>query len=1006
MDFDVSRKQKKAMSQEPVHEVVRLPTLHQSKRGKSDGSPQKRPLVAGILEDELFHNSPYKKDLIKSTKGFRSRRQDRQDIRPWMQKSDSEPALRSNRGAPPAQHVSLQKDGAQAVGKAAQGSMKRSASQPRRPPHHLPALQDADKGGTFPGRGSPGSLESQRQTDDSPGSKRSVMSPMSQTWPQGTGKPKRPAQALQTISTTANTITRDLDKTMNKLLGFQEGTWANATLSNVQEGEDNPELYSQIGIGISGRLSVNLSATGGSLSQESAMERQSSGQSRKSVSGTVEIEEIEEPQGLDEEKMRRAFLNYVEPGTFDLSIQSLIELLKYCGHPVVATTGDAVQELVKEVTSYEYLDFDEFISFMERYTQWEKDNFHDIFMEFDEDGSGELDIYELRLLIKEVGIMSLAGMFQEAISLVDVDNNGTLDFDEFLKFLRIYQRNEGFTTEEVGELLENMATIRVAENVGKECPQDGLPVDFLPDLLVRFFGMHIKEDANQLQKKIVERHMLHNPHSSPHYNLGLKDVLLHGRQIREKYYDDLKKPNISGDAKDMANKRQSLLILHSNFSEMQQFDKNGDMKISFKELKDALKTMQYEAMSRVIFEILNEVLPEEYVPGQELEFDEFFDFLLIYRQREGFLKKEVVELKGIFHTFDEDRSGDVSTLELGDVFRYMGYSPSVDDLKRWILVVDEDRTNELNFREFLRLMQIHRAGEIRRIRGCFEKFWDKATQKCTRGQLLPALASTGHKDIPKEVAKKLPNDGLDFERFLLLVEECHSIKVFDHRKKAGFSDTEIDNVLELFRRFDKDGGGELDCTELQGVFAAFGWAPKNQEEQEEIFGRLDRARSLAREAGVEHVTPDGSGEIREWEFVQLARMIRRQQETAEEREMVKLAHDLKFTMPEVNEFYEVFQHWVKIEEGSDAESDDEDGGSEPKVLSRDTVRRLVRAMGVRFTPESKEKLDKKLEDLTAATGTVTIDFKNFLRLMRWILDIDFGNINEKLNEKAEGSKKK
>mmetsp|Transcript_77156 Transcript_77156/g.133814 ORF Transcript_77156/g.133814 Transcript_77156/m.133814 type:complete len:125 (+) Transcript_77156:2-376(+) len=95
-------------------------------------------------------------------------------------------------------------------------------------------------------------------------------------------------------------------------------------------------------------------------------------------------------------------------------------------------------------------------------------------------------------------------------------------------------------------------------------------------------------------------------------------------------------------------------------------------------------------------------------------------------------------------------------------------------------------------------------------------------------------------------------------------------------------------------------------------------------------------------------------------------------------------------MPEVSEFHEVFLFWLKEEEQSDEEEEEGDAAKPDKALSRDIVRRLIRTMGVRFTTETKETLDRQLE--VFAGDSVDIDFPAFLHLMRWILDTDFGGL--------------
>mmetsp|Transcript_15111 Transcript_15111/g.26771 ORF Transcript_15111/g.26771 Transcript_15111/m.26771 type:complete len:1057 (+) Transcript_15111:63-3233(+) len=976
------------------------PTGYGGRTLREDKLGAKAELQEAFL-DEVFENCPYNREYSKPPARRKPRR---------MQKSHSEPALRPSRQSPthhsPTHHTlpSIQ-DGV----KAARTALRRK---PRHVTHHLPALKGPGlvfsenipvRGPDPPKKALVSREEAPRQPlmeltlppiglDTASLVAQSICTP---------SQSKRPRSALRQISSTALSITAELDRAMLQLQQSEERSWADNTLTNVREREEADEVGSLHGASErldapssptspTGRRSV-LSSREGSL----MMERQVSNLSRLSLV-TLQEEWAEAPQesGMNEERMRAAFLHFVEPGTFDLSIQNLIELLRFVGHPVVSSTGSAVQLLVKEVTTYEYLDYDEFIIFMEKYAAYEKEHFHNVFKKFDADESGELDLSELRLLIKEVGIMTLNGMIKEAMSIVDVDCSGQLSFDEFLKFLRVYQRNEGFTAAEVKEISNIMDLVRSEDEGNKARAQEGILVDSLSDVLVRFFGIHCREDAQRLHKEIKDRHSLHNPHAPPNFQLRMSEVLLYARQLRERYYDQLKRQRKSGEpdavqasSPKKAGQKSKLKPDRKNIVEFELYDSNSDGTISIDELRRALKSLEYEPMTVVLEEIFDEVLPEPGEAGRNLEFDEFFDFLLVYRQREGFLKSEVQSLKGVFHTFDEDNSGDVSGLELGDVFRYLGHSLSMDELKRFILIVDEDRSNELNFREFLRLMQLHRIDVIRQMRDIFSRF--RESGMLPRSHLLAALSKCGHKDPPKEVILEISCEPMDFESFVHLADRLHRLKVGQERKRAGFSDTEIDKILEMFRRFDKDGSGDIDCDELQLVFREFGWAPSTAEEQEEIWGRLDRARALAREAGVEDTTEDGSACVKEWEFVQLARMIRRQQETADERAEARLAQSLKFSMPEVNEFREIFLFWLSKEcEGSD-DSEDE-GETKKEVLTRETIRRLVRTMGVRFTTESKEMLDKELEHL--GKGSITLDFQGFLHLMRWIIDTGFGGI--------------
>eukprot|EP00972_Heterocapsa_arctica_P071100 10503374-Heterocapsa_arctica.AAC.1 len=83
---------------------------------------------------------------------------------------------------------------------------------------------------------------------------------------------------------------------------------------------------------------------------------------------------------------------------------------------------------------------------------YEREEFQKVFEEYDEDGSGAISTEELRKLTSHLGFITLRGMMQEALSYVDSDSNGELNFQEFITFLAIYNHSEGFTSTEVTDL--------------------------------------------------------------------------------------------------------------------------------------------------------------------------------------------------------------------------------------------------------------------------------------------------------------------------------------------------------------------------------------------------------------------------------------------------------------------------------------------------------------------------------------------------------------------------
>jgi len=385
-----------------------------------------------------------------------------------------------------------------------------------------------------------------------------------------------------------------------------------------------------------------------------------------------------------------------------------------------------------------------------------------------------------------------------------------------------------------------------------------------------------------------------------------------------------------------------------------------------------------------------------------LDFNQFFDFLFLYRQRDGFSRQEVEHFRKGFSDYDADGSGSISTLELSDIFREFGYRISVEALHHYIDRVDEDGSNQLDFREFLRLMRWHRESELdnyKRVYNGSKVSVDDAEGIPSGKKLAKAIeelkAIGDHRIIDSQV-DRLPSEMLvDFDMFVDIVDACRHEFVDQEKKKAGFTDDELQMYVDQFNKFDRDGSGSIEGKELLKLLEAFKWEPKSKQDREVLLQRLNTARHRAREAGAPQVSADNSGEVGFWEFVQLARELHTLHEKAKEQAMNQLMEECKFNQKEVNQFHEVFHHWYHIDDEGEAderrmEDDDPNAG-----LSREIVRRVVRQTGMSFTPEKKEILDKRLDGLEEAG---LLRFHGFLRLMRWVIETDFAEMNAQLAE--------
>lgn len=731
---------------------------------------------------------------------------------------------------------------------------------------------------------------------------------------------------------------------------------------------------------------------------------------RKTLGGTVvdaELQELvkrlakgEDDDGFTESdiaRLRAAFCRFKVPDSADLHTDDLNGLLEYLGH--VMTREEEVRPLVKEVTVYDYMDFDEFLSFMAKYVTYERKGYRQVFEAYDEDESGEIDTTELRGICAQLGFVPQKAMVGEVLAVVDEDRNGTLNFEEFVAFLTVYRHNEGFTRHEVAELRRQFE--RVA--TGSDAAGRVMPGDSLCDTLVHVFGLQVVDVAKKFEQQLlsgqgVGKSSLGGVGNGEIEHLHFPEFLIFARRTREGELTKMKAayPGMSAAGESTpkgAFKNCMTSCGQGTKAEFQELDVDGSGGISELELRKILQDMHYTPLRQNIHEVFAEVSdaplqsPNGSGSDRELDFHEFFGFLQLWRQRDGFLKADVKHMQAVFERFDTDGSGEISALELSDLLRHLGYRATLDEIHNYLQEVDASGNNLLDFREFLHLMRLHREQELTKTRKVFTELGHDHGETMPRNRLNQALEELGHEPPDFLLGLKVGTD-MDFDAFVMITDSCREGLIKKQRKKAGFADAEIDSFMEQFNIFDKDRSGEIDPMELQRLLREFSWEPKSKEEQAELVKKLEMARNLAREAGAS-TSKEGSTCITFWEFVQLARILHTQHDRAEEDAMTKLMSELNFSQQEVDEFRKIFrgQTHTGEEYHSPRHKKEHAAAHTSDGIPRDQVRRLVRQLfGVSITPENKGQLDEKLDEWSENN---TMSFTGFLRLMKWVVDTDF-----------------
>jgi calcium-binding protein CML len=137
---------------------------------------------------------------------------------------------------------------------------------------------------------------------------------------------------------------------------------------------------------------------------------------------------------------------------------------------------------------------------------------------------------------------------------------------------------------------------------------------------------------------------------------------------------------------------------------------------------------------------------------------------------------QLSELRQIFRSFDRNKDGSLTQLELGSLLRSLGLKPSADELDALIQRADVNSNGLVEFSEFVALVapeliddrSPYSEDQLRRL---FEIFDRDGNGFITAAELAHSMAKLGHALTAKELTgmiKEADTDGdgrIDFKEF-------------------------------------------------------------------------------------------------------------------------------------------------------------------------------------------------------------------------------------------------
>lgn len=678
------------------------------------------------------------------------------------------------------------------------------------------------------------------------------------------------------------------------------------------------------------------------------------------------------------QRMTQTFRRFTVPGTRAIEVKDLRSIMQHLGY--MMTDEETIKEIAGQVTQNHMIEQHAFVSFAENLTKHENRRFKEIFDTFDEDGSGRLDLAELRKFMVAIGFTPLRAMLREAMELVNADGADSIGFNEMLHLLAIYRHTEGFTNNELKDLHSLFSKAKSDDS--HEVSAAGLK-----DVLQGFYGPQSSMIAKWVGAEInkgPENKGVDQADDAQTSILGMKlpETLIWARRLREA---------------EIQVWREKFLL----------YDQDGSNSMDLGELTHLLRDLGYTLTKSTIEEAMHEA-EDEYSGKKEghLDFDEFVNIVFIVRGRDGFSEAEVSELSEAFHRFLRSGSQEVDGQSLCAILRYMGHNTFVDEVQRITSTAGIDTTSGMDFRHFQWFMRLHREEELQKVQKVFQKYEEQQLQGVPTHSIPTALAELGcvrghsQQQVIQKAMKAFPSqpaedaNAADFNRFVEMVDACRADRVAQQRRMAGFSDGELQHFRQLFEQFDIEGTGIIGLIETGAILEELGFTMKTPFDRERFLISVEKAREAAQKVGVEDIGDDCL--LSFWVVVQLLRVIlSRDEQSVMDREANAIAYT-KFGAKEVHDFKDIFTSCLSQAQGAESEEllmtraitgDDSVGGA--KELSKDSVRGLLRSLGMSLDAESRSRLDNKIDELNSMGR---VDFADFLRLMQWMLETNFADI--------------
>jgi len=622
--------------------------------------------------------------------------------------------------------------------------------------------------------------------------------------------------------------------------------------------------------------------------------------------------------------------------------EDLFRALDLCGFNYI--NPEAVQKVYSDISSLTSLSLEDFLRFVRAFYAHNEEAIAQAFKEADKDDSGTVSAEEIMQVLRSFGVQASRCVLDDVFAEVDSDRDGTLSLEEFTRLYESLQSGAGLTRAEREELAALFKRFDAEQ-------ADTIATDGLVGALGWLGMAWSKEEVVELAAEV-------DIDGSSH--IDQKEFFIFMRKVRERELQKVRKI-------------------------FQEHDTNNDLSLSVGELESVLQTLGYVPEKAAITEVAEDCNLAS-LPG--LGVDDLLEFMRTYRAREGLTKAEVSEVEAAFSIYNASGDGKLQTLDVGKVLRWFGYNTVFEMQQLLIDKVDVDKSGWLDLSEMRKLIRMYWEEELRAMEAFFRTQDEGGTglisvQKAAEALHNLPLTNGDQAQEPldldlgalEEAAKSA--GGVDVSIF---VREGIALKKRArnaYRQNSGYSPTEMKGLRKMFEKYDLDHSGRISYAELGRLVRSM--FPVLQDD-----GIRCKLHGLLREVDSNLV-----GSLDFQDFVRIFRQFSDLKQMEKASKEAKAVQATGFSTEEVHEFRELFLSWDMFQAQELNLSTLLHMMSSSCSMTEKRTDLLVRE----FHKASQGcAAGKKGQDCSEDEGWV--DFPEFLRLMRALVDENFIDVAE------------